>query len=115
MQNITPYHAIADANRRLILDLLRDEGPLPAGDIVARLPHISQPAVSKHLRILRQSNLVWAESVGRQRCYHLKAEALRQVVDWLRHYDALWEDRLQTLKRLAERPAPDHPEQGESS
>jgi DNA-binding transcriptional ArsR family regulator len=85
----TPYHAIADANRCLIPDLLRDAGPLPAGDIVALLPHISQPAVSKHLRILREANLVWAESVERQRCYHLKAEALRQVSDWPRHCDRL--------------------------
>jgi DNA-binding transcriptional ArsR family regulator len=98
----TPYHAIADANRRLILDMLRDAGPLQASEIVARLPHISQPAVSKHLRILREADLVWATQVGRTRCYHLHPAALRQVADWLSHYDALWDDRLQTLKRLAE-------------
>lgn len=102
MHTTTPYHAISDANRRLILDMLRDDGPLQAGDIVARLPHISQPAVSKHLRILREANLVWAEPVGRTRRYHLKAEALHQVADWLSHYDALWNERLRTLKRLAE-------------
>ena len=102
MHTTTPYHAISDANRRLILDMLRDAGPLQAGEIVDRLPHISQPAVSKHLRILRQANLVWAEPIGRARRYHLNAAALRQVADWLSHYDALWDDRLRTLKRLAE-------------
>ena len=102
MQTTTPYHAISDTNRRQILDMLRDDGPLPAGDIVARLSHISQPAVSKHLRILREANLVWAEPVGRTRRYHLNAAALRQVADWLSHYDALWDGRLRTLKRLAE-------------
>jgi DNA-binding transcriptional ArsR family regulator len=103
MPTTTLYHAIADAHRRLILDMLRDDGPLQAGDIVARLPAISQPAVSKHLRILREANLVWAEPVGRMRRYHLNAEALRQVADWLSHYDALWDDRLRALKRLSER------------
>lgn len=100
--NSTPYRAIADLNRRKILDLLRAEGPLLAGDIVARLPAISQPAVSKHLRILRETGLVRAVPAGRERAYHLNPDALRQVAEWLRHYEVLWETRLATLKELAE-------------
>ena len=95
------YQAIADANRRHILDLLR-RGPLPAGEIVAHLPHISQPAVSKHLRVLRDSQLVDVEPAGRQRLYRLNAVALQPVVEWLLHYDALWDQRLATLKQIAE-------------
>jgi DNA-binding transcriptional ArsR family regulator len=102
MSDSTPYRAIADANRRKILDLLRKEGPLLAGEIVARLPVISQPAVSKHLRILRETGLVRAVPEGRERAYHLNPEALRQVVDWLHHYEALWDTRLATLRALAE-------------
>lgn len=103
--NETPYRAIADGNRRLILDLLRKEGPLRAGDIVARLSHISQPAVSKHLRILREAHLVQAHPDGRERRYQLNAAALRQVAEWLHHYEPLWDERLVTLKRLAEKHA----------
>lgn len=102
MGDSAPYRAIADANRRTILDLLRTEGPLRAGDIVARLPTISQPAVSKHLRILRETGLVRVVPEGRERAYHLNADTLRQVVEWLQHYEALWETRLATLKTLAE-------------
>ena len=73
-----------------------------ASDIVGRLSHISQPAVSKHLRILREAELVWAESEGRERRYHLTPDHLRQIADWLRHYEPLWERRLATLKQLVE-------------
>lgn len=105
MKDSTPYRAIADLNRRKILDLLSVEGPLRAGDIVARLPTISQPAVSKHLRILRETGLVRAVPAGRERAYHLNAEALRQVAEWLQHYEPLWDKRLSTLKALAEEAA----------
>lgn len=97
-----PYHAIADGNRRTILDLLRSRGPLRAGDIVACLPHISQPAVSKHLRVLREAELVRDVQEGRERWYHLNPAPLYQIVRWLQHYDALWDQRLDALKRLAE-------------
>ncbi|MCL4861512.1 MAG: winged helix-turn-helix domain-containing protein [Caldilineaceae bacterium] len=100
-----PYRAIADGNRRMILDLLRKEGSLRAGDIVARLSHISQPAVSKHLRILREARLVQAQPDGRERRYQLNATALRQVAEWLQHYEPLWDERLATLKQLAEKNA----------
>ena len=97
-----PYRAIADTNRRVILDLLRMEGPLRAGDLATRLAHISQPAVSKHLRILREAKLVRAEKSGREQLYHLNPNALRQVVTWLAHYESLWDERLATLKALVE-------------
>jgi DNA-binding transcriptional ArsR family regulator len=102
MKQLSPYHAIADGNRRFILDLLRQQGPLCAGEIVALLPHISQPAVSKHLRVLRNARLVRAEAAGRERRYRLDPASLRQVADWLQHYEPLWDERLATLKRLAE-------------
>lgn len=102
MKESAPYRAIADLNRRKILDLLRTEGPLQAGDIVAHLPAISQPAVSKHLRILRETGLVQTLSQGRERIYSLNPAALRQVAEWLQDYEALWDTRLATLKALAE-------------
>ncbi len=103
-----PYRAIADTNRRYILDLLRAEGPLRAGDLATRLAHISQPAVSKHLRILREAKLVRAEKSGREQLYHLNPNALRQVVAWLAHYESLWDERLVTLKALVEAESSAH-------
>ncbi|MEZ4870213.1 MAG: metalloregulator ArsR/SmtB family transcription factor [Caldilineaceae bacterium] len=105
MSDSSSYRAIADTNRRFILDLLRAEGPLRAGELVARLAHISQPAVSKHLRILREANLVRAEKAGREQLYHLNPAALRQVAAWLAHYEPLWDQRLATLKTLVETEA----------
>lgn len=89
--------AIADPVRRHILTMLRDE-PLAAGDIAQRFV-ISRPAISRHLRVLRESGLVRDEVVGRRRIYRLDPGALAPLVDWLtglvagdrweRHLDAL--------------------------
>ncbi len=99
----SPYRAISDPTRRRILDLLRDAGPQRAGDIAARFPAISRPAVSKHLRVLKQSRLVREIPEGRERRYQLNPEPLRKMYDsWLRHYEAFWTERLQTLKRVVE-------------
>ncbi|MFG1919859.1 metalloregulator ArsR/SmtB family transcription factor [Micromonospora sp. NPDC048898] len=89
--------AIADPVRRHILTMLRDE-PLSAGDIAQRFT-ISRPAISRHLRVLRESGLVRDELVGRQRIYRLDPGPLAPLADWLaglagadrweRHLDAL--------------------------
>lgn len=103
MRKHSPYRAVSDATRRRILDLLRDAGPQRAGDIAARFPQISRPAVSKHLRILRQARLVQEVVEGRERWYHLNPSPLREMYEgWLRHYEAFWTERLQTLKQIVE-------------
>jgi DNA-binding transcriptional ArsR family regulator len=99
---MNPYHAIADANRRQMLDLLRTLGPLRAGEIVAHFPQISQPAVSKHLRVLRQAKLVRSTKAGREQWYHLDPVPLQHVATWLEEYEALWDQRLNRLKQVAE-------------
>jgi DNA-binding transcriptional ArsR family regulator len=96
------YRAIADPTRRRILDLLRDEGPLRAGDIAGRFRGMSRPAVSKHLRVLREAGLIEDRESGRERWYHLDALPLVSVQIWLSRYEAYWRDRLEALKRLAE-------------
>ena len=99
----TPFQAIADTTRRTILDLLRDKGAMRVSDIVAHFPHITQPAISKQLRVLRECNLVQEEQRGRERWYHLNPDPLRTIYDdWLRHYQPLWSKRLNTLKDLVE-------------
>ncbi|UBU18857.1 metalloregulator ArsR/SmtB family transcription factor [Nonomuraea gerenzanensis] len=90
--------AVADPVRRQILVLLRD-GPLPAGDIAERFA-ISRPAVSRHLRVLRQSGLVRAELVGRQRLYTLDPEPFGELITWLARFarPTGWEHRFDALE-----------------
>ncbi|MFI6822843.1 ArsR/SmtB family transcription factor [Micromonospora sp. NPDC050187] len=90
--------AIADPIRRDILEMLRD-GRLAAGDIAARFP-VSRPAVSRHLRVLRQAGLVRDEVVGRQRFYQIETEPFTALVEWLDRFDRPrgWEHRLDALE-----------------
>ncbi|TMR93214.1 metalloregulator ArsR/SmtB family transcription factor [Nonomuraea basaltis] len=90
--------AIADPVRRQILVLLRD-GRLTAGEVAERFP-ISRPAVSRHLRVLRQSGLVCAELVGRQRFYTLDPEQFTELIEWLAQFvrPSGWEHRFDALE-----------------
>lgn len=97
------YQAIADPTRRQLLDLLGD-GEQPVNDL-ARPFAMSRPAVSQHLRVLREVGLVAERRVGRERHYRLCAEPLRQVYDWVAHYDRFWRERLGNLgEYLKENP-----------
>ncbi|MCK9911404.1 metalloregulator ArsR/SmtB family transcription factor, partial [Microbacteriaceae bacterium K1510] len=80
----SPFGAIADPTRRAILDLLLNRGSLTAGDIAATFPEISRPAVSKHLRVLREAGMVKEQPKGRERYYRLDPEPFRQMYEeWL--------------------------------
>ncbi len=85
---IDAFEALADPHRRRILGLLRT-GETPAGEIGAALD-LSQPGVSKHLRVLREAGLVQARAAGRQRLYALRPQALAEVDAWLAPYRRLW-------------------------
>jgi DNA-binding transcriptional ArsR family regulator len=100
---VTTYAALAEPHRRQILDLLR-AGERPAGDLVDRL-ELSQPAVSKHLKVLRDAGLVAVRRRGRQRLYALRPQPLAEVDTWLEPYRAYWSERLDALERhLEENP-----------
>lgn len=94
---IATFELLAEPNRRRILDLLRD-GERPVGELVDRLS-MSQPAVSKHLRVLRESGLVDVRVDAQRRMYRLRPEGLREVDAWIAPYRRLWEDRLDRLER----------------
>ena len=99
----SPYSAIADPTRRAILDLLRDGGEQTAGEIASHFCSLSRPAVSKHLRILRQAGLVCAEPCGREWHYTLHVGPLRQVYqDWLARYEPLWGESCERRNCLVE-------------
>lgn len=106
---ITPYKAITDRTRRLILDALREES-LSAGAIAQHFPKISRPAVSKHLAILRRSRLVVMKKRGRERLYALNAAPLRDVAEWVRQYEVVWDRQLQALKRYVESESKEEPD-----
>jgi len=93
----SPLEALAEPNRRRILDLLRVE-ERPVGDLVVELA-VSQPAVSKHLRVLRDAGLVEVRAAGQRRIYRVRAEPLRAIDAWLEPYRRLWESRLDDLER----------------
>ncbi|MDQ1467522.1 MAG: hypothetical protein QOH10_1937 [Actinomycetota bacterium] len=91
------FEVLAEPNRRRILDLLRaDERTV--GDLVAALD-ISQPGVSKHLRVLRDAGLVAVRADAQRRVYRLRPDPLREIDEWLAPYRVAWRDRLDTLER----------------
>ena len=95
---VTPtFEVLAEPNRRRILDLLR-ESERPVGELVAALD-VSQPTVSKHLRVLRDSGLVAVRSDAQRRLYRLRPEPLRAIDTWLAPYRVLWAARLDDLER----------------
>jgi DNA-binding transcriptional ArsR family regulator len=97
------FAVVADPTRRRILDLLR-EGERPVGELVERLA-MSQPAVSKHLRVLRDAGLVAVRTDAQRRMYRLRSEPLVELDEWLAPYRQLWTKSLDDLARhLEEEP-----------
>jgi DNA-binding transcriptional ArsR family regulator len=94
------YHAIADPTRRAILDRLRGGG-VPVADLASGFD-MTRPAVSKHLRVLREARLVREERDGRQRVYRLTAGPLRDLSQWVESYRSFWPANLMSLKRHLE-------------
>ena len=100
---MTAYAALAEPSRRRILDLLRD-GERSVTELVDRLD-LSQPGVSKHLKVLREAGLVIVRPEGKRRWYGLRAAPLEEVDAWLEPYRAHWSARLDALERhLEEHP-----------
>jgi DNA-binding transcriptional ArsR family regulator len=93
----TAFEVLAEPNRRRIVELL-GTAERPVGELVDRLG-ISQPAVSKHLRALREAGLVAVRADAQRRLYRVRAEPLRAVDEWLAPYRRLWASRLDDLER----------------
>jgi DNA-binding transcriptional ArsR family regulator len=85
------FNAVAEPRRRQILDLLAQR-ERPVNDLVELLG-LAQPQVSKHLRVLREVDLVRVRDEGRQRMYRLNAEPLKPIHEWLRKYEQNWNER----------------------
>jgi DNA-binding transcriptional ArsR family regulator len=94
------FAALANPVRRQLLEALR-AGPRAAGDLAGQFA-LSRPTVSEHLAVLRGAHLVREEPRGRHRYYHLAAEPLADVQDWLHPFERYWRTRLTALRDLVE-------------
>jgi DNA-binding transcriptional ArsR family regulator len=99
------FNAIAEPRRRTIIDVLA-RGDQAVGQIMARL-RIAQPAVSKHLGVLRKVGLVTVRKQGRQRLYRLNAQELKPVHDWAKSFEEFWTQQLDRIKDRAEKKKAD--------
>jgi DNA-binding transcriptional ArsR family regulator len=96
LTGLTALDVLGESSRRAILDLLRD-GERPVGALVAALG-ISQPAVSKHLRVLKEAGLVESRVDAQRRLYRICPEPLQALDDWLRPYRVFWTAHLDQLE-----------------
>ena len=103
MATAVAFEVLAEPTRRHILDLLL-EGERSVGELVKRLK-LSQPGVSKHLRVLREAGLVDVRTAAQRRIYGVRAEPLAEVDEWLEPYRRLWADRLDALERHLDKEA----------
>jgi DNA-binding transcriptional ArsR family regulator len=92
------FAAVAEPARRTLLDLLAGR-ERPAGELAAALPSLTQPAVSQHLKVLRDVGLVRVRARGQQRIYTLQPARLAELDKWLGRYRVFWTDHLDALER----------------
>jgi DNA-binding transcriptional ArsR family regulator len=92
------FEAVAEPHRRALLDLIA-ERERPAGELVESLPGLTQPAVSRHLRILRETGLVEVRPDGQRRIYALRPEGLVEIDAWIARYRRYWPRHLDALEK----------------
>ena len=98
-----PFRALADPVRRDIVEMLWQRQTCSAGEIAGRFRHISRPAVSRHLKVLRRARLVRAKGVGREHHYQVDPTGLtRMQRDWFAQFTSLWGASLTALKEHVE-------------
>lgn len=95
------FQAIADPTRREVLRLL-GEKELPINGISEHFP-MTRTAISKHLKILSEAELVRSEKRGREKIYHLHAESLQELKDWIEYFEQFWDNKLLKLKHQVEK------------
>ena len=96
------FEAIADPTRRALLLRLATEGEKNVTELLEPFS-ISQPAISKHLRILREARLVRSRKQGREMVYEIQAHKLQEVRDWVAHFEKYWNEKLDALGKYLDR------------
>lgn len=100
-QNRDVFNAIADPTRRQLIHLLAEADELPLHELTAQFP-MGRTAVSKHLTILKEADLVHDRKVGRETRFRLNASPLREVQDWVAFYNKYWNANMLRLSQLLE-------------
>lgn len=95
------FAALADPTRRQILELLARDGPITATEIVEHFA-LTPPAISQHLKVLREAQLVTMEKRAQQRIYRVNPEALMELEGWARRVAQLWNKRFDAFERVLE-------------
>jgi DNA-binding transcriptional ArsR family regulator len=98
------FNAIAEPRRREIVDFLAKGAERDVTELVLKLG-LPQPAVSKHLGVLRKVGVVNVHKAGQRRLYRLNPQELKPVHDWIQNFDRLWTDQLASIKEVAEQKA----------
>ena len=96
------FKALADPTRRAIYEHLVSDGEQTVRALTDRAG-VSQPAVSKHLGVLKQAKLIRDRPKGRQTYYRADREGLGPLIDWVKHHAVFWRDRFDRLEKLLER------------
>ena len=99
------FEAVSEPHRRRVLDLLA-RGERSAGELVEAFPALTQPAVSRHLRVLREAGLVEVRPEAQRRIYALKPEALVPLDEWIERYRHFWSGQLDALEHYLDTAAP---------
>jgi len=97
------FAAVADPTRRQVLDLLRVR-ERAAGELSGSFPKLSQPAMSQHLRVLREAGLVTVRPDSQRRIYSLRSQGFDELDGWLAEYREFWATRLDSLEAYLDRP-----------
>lgn len=95
------FLALSEPTRRSILELLAERGRMAASEIAKRFK-ISAPAISQHLKVLREAELVSMEKQAQQRIYELNSKKLEEVEVWVKKLENQWNDRFDALDKLLE-------------
>ncbi len=95
------FSALAEPTRRKIIEMLASRGELPASEIYGQFP-VSPPAISQHLKVLREAKLVLMEKRAQQHIYRVNPEAVLQLEDWAKGLRQLWDERFDALDRVLE-------------
>ena len=98
------FNAIAEPRRRQLIEVLAQRGALAVGALVVAVG-LPQPAVSKHLGVLRKVGVVSVDRNGRERMYRLNAQELKSVYDWAKAFERFWSHQLDRIKQRAEEKA----------
>jgi DNA-binding transcriptional ArsR family regulator len=95
------FTALAEPTRRSIIEMLAQKGELSATDISDKF-NSSPPAISQHLRVLREANLVYVEKRSRQRIYQINPSAMNELEEWAKQTTEMWNQRLSRLDKVLE-------------